>query len=157
MPPAAPAEQTGAVTPFTVVTVAAPFLRTLSKILPYFGTSVQNPALTVSAVSLTGATTTITIPATGVLSNPIVAGYVRLKVMGAGTVTAVAVTCTDGTNTETIASEPLAGTGVVLSATSLATIIRSFESEINPTSFSVVITGGTGGTASVEVAGSMGY
>lgn len=165
-----PQQQGGTVQPTSVITPVGTFINRLSKILPSMGTSVQDPKMVNQGAATPPAG--ITLPAGGgpvyiplgsngtgtgsdiVLSRPIIAGYVRIKAYGAGTVTAIIVTCTDGTNTETICNETCS---VALSATAGMTKTIIFETEINPVVFAITLTGGTGATCSIEVAGATGY
>lgn len=168
--------QTNAATPASSATpaplaapvLAAQFVNTLSKILPYMGTSVQFPtsSATVGTGRLEGVTYAgpITIPSTisaGVatpvaagLPRSILAGYIRIKAFGAGTLTNITVTGSDGTNTEILFNEPAGGT---LTATTVMTKLIPFECELNNTSFIVTLAGATGATVSIEINGSTGY
>lgn len=159
--------QTG-VQPLAAPVLAAQFVNTLSKVLPYFGTSVQGGIsnATVGTGRIEGVTYAgpITIPSTisaGVatpvaagLPRSVLAGYIRIKAFGAGSITDVRVTGTDGTNTEILFDEP---TTAVLSATTVMTKLIPFECELNNTSFIVTLAGGTGATVSIEISGSTGY
>ena len=163
-------QQSGTIQPTTVITQVGTFINRLSKILPYMGTSVQDPKMVNQGAATPPAG--ITLPAGGgpvyiplgsagtasptdpQLSRPIIAGYVRIKAYGAGTVTAIIVSCTDGTNTEIICSETCS---IALTATTGMTKTIIFETEINPVVFAITLTGGTGATCSIEVAGASGY
>lgn len=158
-------QQEGTVTPAAAPALTGPFVNRLAKILPYMGTSVQDPKMVNQGAGGTGITLTASanyVPlgsngtGTGadiVLPRSIVAGYIRIKAFGAGTITAILVTCTDGTNTEIICSETCS---MALTATTGMTKVIIFETEINPIVFAITLTGGSGGTASIEVAGSTG-
>lgn len=154
------------VQPTTVITPVGSFINRLSKILPYMGTSVQDPKMVNQGAAGNGVTLTASAnfiplgsngtasPTDVVLSRPIIAGYIRIKAYGAGTITAILVTCTDGTNTEILCSETCS---MALTATTGMTKTIIFETEINPVVFAITLTGGSGATASFEVAGASGY
>ena len=146
---------------------SAAFVRTLSKILPYFGTSTQNPILKRESVALATGAQAITIPLAGAgvdanghapgnfLGSTVVAGYVRVKCFGAsGTVTHIKVVASDGTNNEVLEDTEL---DVALSATNAVDKLVAFLSDLNCKQFTITVTGGgTTSHASVEVAGSSG-
>ena len=155
--------------------VTGGFANTLSKILPYFGTSRERPQIpnpsapgTLEPENMalgvkTGFANILipqgTDPATGLprkLSTPIVAGYVRIKMFGGGTPTGIVVSGNDGTNTDYLYA---ASTGNLpgLTATIAATFTIPFESELNCTQFAVQLTGmAAPGEADIEISGSTG-
>lgn len=132
------------------------FTNRLALISPGFGSPLTNDSLFLSAGNtLTDGANTITL---GSLAPTVRSGWFRVKCYnGTGTspaVTAVVVTATDGTTTETIFTRnPAAATA--LSTTAWVDFIIPFLLDINATSFSFVITmtGTTeGGKADVEIA-----
>ena len=161
-----PQTQGGTIQPTTVITQVGSFINRLSKILPSMGTSVQDPKMVNQGAAGNGITLTASAnyiplgsngtasPTDVVLARPIIAGYIRIKAFGAGTITAILVTCTDGTNTEIICSETCS---MALTATTGMTKVIIFETEINPVVFAITLTGGSGATASLELAGASGY
>lgn len=175
-PPTSEATQ-GAPTPNATSTPAAPssaptaaafvtggFNKTLSSILPHFGTARQSPnnpqtnkpenmALGVTAPAA------VVIPQNPgsltpapVLSLPIRAGYVRIKMLTSGTPTSLNVQGTDGTNTEWLYAGTITA-GPTLSATVGMTITIPFLAEIACNKFTVNIAGVTG-EADIEITGS---
>ena len=154
--------QSTAVTPAPLATVPAGGLtKRVARILPSFGTARQNDAqLYAGPINGTAQTVgTITLPlqtaGLSLFSPPIGAGIIRVKVYNTTTaVTAVNVTLYDSpTAAASGNSELVAGFSGSLTATATGSsnILIHFQSDLNVTSMTVAIVGGTGGSADIDV------
>lgn len=149
------------VTPLATPPPGGALLRRVARIMPGFGTARQNDAqLFAGAINSIGATQqpvgNITMPTTGVFSTPIAAGIVRVKIYNSTTaVTAVNLTLYDGTTAVTGNNEAVAGYVGSLPLTSAtassANVIIDFQSDLSVTSMVIGITGGTGGSADIDI------
>jgi hypothetical protein len=147
---------------------AGALIRRVARITPSFGTPRQNDAqlyagaLTSAPIAVGSVTLppqTAPLPPSGyILFTPtIAAGYIRVKVYNTTTaVTAVNVTMYDGQtgvatgNSETIAA--WSGSLTALSATTgSVNILFEFQSDLNVSSMTVAVVGGTGGNMDVDL------
>jgi hypothetical protein len=141
-------------------------LRRVARITPGYGTARQNDqqlyvgALVSTTVIPVGSVTLPPNPQSlspaPVFTPSIASGYIRVKVYNTTTaVTAINVTLYDGTTVLTGNSEVIAGYSgslTPLSATTgSANILIEFQSDLNVTSMTVAVVGGTGGDMDVDL------
>jgi hypothetical protein len=132
------------------------FVNRVLLIIPSFGTPLQNDALFLKTASVATLTTTTT-SLTG-LTPAIKEGWIRIKLSastGAGTVTSLAITLTDGTTTESTWTETLVGTANSFQSPNQVVRTVPFLSELAVTQVNVITVFGTaGGTLDIEVGAS---
>jgi hypothetical protein len=154
-------QTTAGVTPFATPPPPGYLSRRVARLMPTVGTAHSNDAQ-LYAGPLYGTGTqqpvgTITLPlGGGVFTIAIASGIIRIKIYNTVTaVTAVGITLWDGTTPGTGNSEALAGFSGSLTPASATTgsanIEIHFQSDLNVTSMVFVITGGTGGSADIDV------
>lgn len=121
-------------------------------IVPGFGTPIQNDTLFLKAGTAI-ASGTVTTSLTG-LTPAIKQGWIRMKLSassGAGTVTSIVVTVTDGTTTENVWTETLVSNSSFQSPNQVVRTIP-FLSELAVTQVNVItVTAVAGGTLDIEV------
>lgn len=132
------------------------FVNRVLLIIPSFGTPIQNDTLFLKTAAVATLTTTTT-SLTG-LTPAIKQGWVRIKCSastGAGTVTSLALTVTDGTTTESVWTETLVGTANGFQSPNQVVRTVPFLSELAVTQVNVITVFGTaGGTLDIEVGAS---
>lgn len=129
------------------------FTNRLLLIVPGFGTPIQNDTLFLKSGTAVG-TGTVTTSLTG-LTPAIKDGWIRLKFSassGAGTITSIAITLTDGTTTEACYSETLVAAQSGFQSPNQVVRTIPFLSELAVTQVNVIAVIATaGGTLDIEV------
>jgi hypothetical protein len=156
------------ITPMAGVTPppAGMLVRRVARITPSFGTPRQNDqqlyagALVSTTVIPVGSQTfppnPLSLSPAPLFTPTIQAGYIRIKVYNSTTaVTAVNITAYDGATVLTGNSETIAGWSGSLAALSATTgsvnILIDFQSDLNITSMTVAVVGGTGGDMDIDM------